>query len=158
MLVNRVVKHYNVSSKTRTFKPDTYSAKLAPDVKVVSNNIFIIIKLNALTSEAFTNFIKKHDIHEFYITGEDVIACVKSAIYNMRKMDYIVHVIVDCITSYDKNKTDDMLSYYEGKAYSAILGCVRPKCIVDLTPSLKIFRAHLGDIQPLVVFVDTPFE
>ena len=33
--------------------------------------------------------------------------------YNMRKNGYTVHVISDCITSYDKKKIPEMLAYYE---------------------------------------------
>ena len=33
----------------------------------------------------------------------------------MKKAGYTVHVISDCITSYDKKKIDEMLVYYESK-------------------------------------------
>ena len=35
----------------------------------------------------------------------------------MAKMGYMVHVLSDCITSYDKRKIDEMLQYYESKGY-----------------------------------------
>lgn len=72
-------------------------------------------KSNALTSDEFASFIAEHKIHEFYIAGADATACVKSTCYNMRKADYTVCVISDCITSYDKKKIDEMLVYYESK-------------------------------------------
>ena len=72
-------------------------------------------KGNALTSDAFAAFINEHQIQEFYIAGADATACVKSTCYNMRKAGYMVHVISDCITSYDKKKIDEMLVYYESK-------------------------------------------
>ena len=72
-------------------------------------------KSNALTSDAFAAFINEHQIQEFYIAGADATACVKSTCYNMRKAGYTVHVISDCITSYDKKKIDEMLVYYESK-------------------------------------------
>ena len=107
------IKHYNLSSGTRTFKPNTRGSELVSDMKLVSTNIFEKSKGNALTSEDFAHFIKKNNISEFYIAGADAIACVKSTVYNMCKNNYKVTVISDCITSYDKRKIDEMLNYYE---------------------------------------------
>ena len=84
-------------------------------MKVVSDNIFIKTKGNALTSEAFTEFIGKNGITDFYIAGADATACVKSTCFNMRKAGYEVTVLSDCITSYDKSKIDEMIAYYESK-------------------------------------------
>ncbi|MEG0593324.1 MAG: isochorismatase family cysteine hydrolase [Coprobacillus sp.] len=109
------IRHYNLSAGTRTFKPDTHGSELAPDLKIVSDNIFIKSKGNALTSQEFADFINKNRICEFYITGADAVACVKSTTYNLRKLDYKVNVISDCITSYDKKKINEMLNYYESK-------------------------------------------
>ena len=33
----------------------------------------------------------------------------------MTKIGYTVHVLSDCITSYDKKKLPEMLTYYESK-------------------------------------------
>lgn len=107
------IKHNNLSAGTRTFKPDTRGAELVSDMKIVSENIFVKSKGNALTSEKFASFISENDIKEFYIAGADAIACVKSTCYNMAKNGYIVHVLSDCITSYDKKKIPEMLNYYE---------------------------------------------
>ena len=107
------IKHNNLSAGTRTFKPDTHGAELVPDMKIVSDNIFVKSKGNALTSEAFAEFISKNEIKEFYIAGADAVACVKSTCYNMAKNGYIVHVLSNCITSYDKKKIPEMLEYYE---------------------------------------------
>ena len=52
------IRHYNLSEKTRTFKPDTKGAELVPELKVVPDNIFVKTKSNALTSEDFADFIK----------------------------------------------------------------------------------------------------
>ena len=73
-----------------------------------------------MTSEAFADFIKKNEISEFYITGADAIACVKSTVFNMCKENYKVTVLSDCITSYDKRKIDEMLNYYEKKGSKII--------------------------------------
>ena len=78
----------------------------------MSDHIFVKTKANALTSEAFAEFIRDHDINEFYITGADATACVKSTCFNMRKAGFIVHVISDCVTSYDLKKVNEMLAYY----------------------------------------------
>ena len=114
------IRHCNLSAGTRTFKPDTMGAELVPDMKIVSDNIFIKSKGNALTSEAFADFISKHDIGEFIIAGADATACVKSTCFNMRKANYTVSVLSDCVTSYDKTKIDEMLQYYESKGCKVI--------------------------------------
>ena len=115
------IKHNNLSAGTRTFKPDTHGAELVSDMKIVSKNIFTKTKANALTSEDFSAFISENNIGEFYVSGADAIACVKSTCYNMAKSGYTVHVLSDCITSYDKKKIDEMLKYYESK------GCIVEK-------------------------------
>ena len=114
------IRHYNLSAGTRTFKPDTIGAELVPEMKIVSDNIFIKSKGNALTSEVFAHFISRNDIDEFIITGADATACVKSTCFNMRKTNYAVTVLSDCITSYDQTKIDEMLQYYESKGCKVI--------------------------------------
>ena len=109
------IQHNNLSPGTRTFKPGTKGAELVPELKVVSDNVFVKTKANALTSEAFSDFIRLGSIDEFYITGADATGCVKSTCFNMRKAGYAVHVISDCVTSYDLKKLDEMLIYYAGK-------------------------------------------
>ncbi len=115
------IRHENVSAGTRTFKPGTRGAELASDLKIVSENIFTKCKGNVLTSEEFTDFITKNGICDFYIAGADAVACVKSTCYNLCKANYGVHVLSDCITSYDTRKLDEMLRYYESKG-SRIIG------------------------------------
>ena len=115
------IKHNNLSPGTRTFKPDTRGAELVPELKTISGNIFIKTKANALTSEGFSAYILENGIDEFYITGADATGCVKSTCFNMTKAGYAVHVISDCVTSYDLKKLPEMLTYYANK------GCeVRP--------------------------------
>ena len=106
------IKHNNITAATRTFKPGTRGEELAPELKVVSENIFVKTKSNALTSEAFCSFIAENGITEFYIAGADATACVKSTCFNMRKAGYTVHVLSDCVTSYDLKKLPEMLAYY----------------------------------------------
>ena len=86
-----------------------------PELKIVSDHIFTKAKSNALTSEAFAAFIQAQGLTEFYIAGADAAACIKSTCYNMTKSGYTVHVLSDCITSYDKGKLPELLAYYEGK-------------------------------------------
>lgn len=109
------IRHENLSEGTRTFKPGTRGFELVPELNIVSDNIFTKSKGNALTSEAFTAFIRANEIDEFYLAGADAVACVKATSYNMRLKNYTVHVLKDCITSYDKRKIDEMLRYYESK-------------------------------------------
>lgn len=112
------IKHNNLSAGTRTFKPDTHGAELVPELDVVSDFIFVKSKSNALTSEDFLRFIEDHGITEFFLTGADATACVKSTCFNMTKSGYKVHVLSDCVTSYDKKKLPEMLAYYESKGSS----------------------------------------
>lgn len=109
------IRHENLSDGTRTFKPNTRGSELVPDLKRVSNNVFTKYKGNALSCEEFADFISKNEISEFYLTGADAVACVKSTCFNLCKANYKVNVISDCITSYDKRKIDEMLHYYESK-------------------------------------------
>lgn len=109
------IKHNNITDGARTFKPDSRGAELVSELKVVSDNIFVKTKSNALTSEPFAAFIKENGIDEFYITGADATACVKSTCFNMKKAGYTVHVFSDCVTSYDLKKLPEMLAYYESK-------------------------------------------
>ena len=114
------IRHENITDGTRTFKPNTPGAELASDLKIVSDNVFTKVKSNALTSEAFTDFIAKNDISEFYITGADATVCVKSTCFNLRKADYDVTVLSDCITSWSKKQIPDMIEYYENKGCKII--------------------------------------
>jgi nicotinamidase-related amidase len=114
------IRHENLSAGTRTFKPNTHGFELVSDLKIVSKNIFTKSKTNALTSKEFAEFVNKNEISEFYITGADAVACVKSTVYNLCKANYKVNVLSDCITSYDKKKIDEMLRYYESKGSKVI--------------------------------------
>ena len=109
------IKHNNITASTRTFKPGPKGEELVPEMKVVSDNICVKTKSNALTSEAFSAFIAANGINEFYVAGADATGCVKSTCFNMTKAGYTVHVLSDCVTSYDLKKVPEMLVYYESK-------------------------------------------
>ena len=109
------IKHNNLSPGTRTFKPDSKGAELVPELKIVSNKVFVKTKANALTSEGFSAYIRENGIDEFFISGADATGCVKSTCFNMTKAGYTVHVISDCVTSYDLKKLPEMLTYYSDK-------------------------------------------
>ena len=115
------IRHNNLSDGTRTFKPGTRGAEFVPELKVVTEHIFTKTKSNALTSEEFAAFIRENGITEFYLVGADAAACIKSTCFNMAKSGYTVHVLSDCITSYDKKKLPELLAYYESKGCSVIL-------------------------------------
>ena len=112
------IQHNNLSAGTRTFMPGTRGAELVPELNVVSDHIFTKTKRNALTSAEFAALIQAHNITEFFIAGADATACIKSTCYNMAKAGYDVHVLSDCITSYDKKKLPEMLEYYASKGCS----------------------------------------
>jgi len=122
------IRHENLSAGTRTFKPNTHGSEFAPDLKIVSEHVFTKYKGNALSSEEFADFIRNHEICDFYIAGADAVACVKSTCYNLRKANFGVHVLSDCVTSYDKRKIEEMLRYYESQ------GC-QIMSLHDLLPS-----------------------
>jgi len=109
------IKHNNITAATRTFKPGTKGEELVSEMRVVSDNIFVKTKSNALTSEAFSAFIAANGINEFYVAGADATGCVKSTCFNMAKAGYTVHVLSDCVTSYDLKKLPEMFAYYESK-------------------------------------------
>ena len=114
------IRHENLSDGTRTFKPNTRGSELAPDLKIVSENVFTKYKGSALSSEEFAGFIHENGICEFFLAGADATACVKSTCYNLLKVNHRVAVISDCITSYDKKKIPEMLRYYESKGSEII--------------------------------------
>ena len=114
------IRHENLSEGAKLFKPDTEGSKLASDLKVVSKNIFTKNKGSALTSKEFVNFIKKNNIDEFYIGGGDATICVKSTCYNLRKSNYGVTVLSDCITSWSMKKIPEMIEYYKSKGCKII--------------------------------------
>ena len=109
------IKHNNITAATRTFKPGSKGEELVSEMKVVSDNIFVKTKSNALTSEAFSAFIAANGINEFYVAGADATGCVKSTCFNMAKAGFTVHVLSDCVTSYDLKKLPEMFAYYESK-------------------------------------------
>jgi len=63
-------------------------------LKMVSDHIFTRYRGNALTSDACVDFINENEIDEFYITGADAVACVKSTCYNMCKAGFTSPLIV----------------------------------------------------------------
>ena len=60
--------------------------------------------------------------HETEIAGvgADAAACIKSTCYSMAKSGYTVHVLSDCITSYDKKKLPELLTYYASMGCSVV--------------------------------------
>ena len=116
------IRQENIASYAKNFLPGTKGSELVPELKVVSENIFVKNKTNALTSDAFAAFIAENGITEFYLCGADATACVKSTSFNMRKAGYAVTVLSDCVASYDMGKIPEMLKYYESK------GCAVKTC------------------------------
>lgn len=119
------IQHNNVTAGTRTFKPGTHGAEFVPELKIVSENVFVKTKSSALTSEEFAAFIRENKLNEFFIAGADATACVKSTCFNLKKEGHAVHVLSDCVTSYDTGKIAGMLAYYEstGCVVEALADC-----------------------------------
>jgi len=141
------IRHENLSAGTRTFKPNTRGAELAPELKIASENVFTKHKGNALSSAAFADFIDENKVSEFYLAGADAVACVKSTCYNMRKANYGVTVLSDCVTSYDKRKIDEMLRYYESKGGN-VIGLDGLLGDSFFSPSVANLPLRCGDISP----------
>lgn len=114
------IRHENISAGTRTFRHGTRGAELVSELKIVSDNIFTKYKGSVLSSVQFADFIEENEIRDFYIAGADAAACIKSSCYNLRKAQYGVCILSDCITSYDKRKIPEMLRYYESKGCRVI--------------------------------------
>jgi len=114
------IRYENLSDGTKNFKPNTRGSELTSDLKIASENVFTKYKGSALTSEEFTDFIRKNEICDFYLTGADATICVKSTCYNLCKANYNVNVLSDCISSWDKKKIPEMLDYYKSKGGNLI--------------------------------------
>ena len=114
------IQHNNLSAGTRTFKPGTRGAELVPELNVVSDHIFTKTKSNALTSEAFAAFLQEHGISSVILPEPTPQRASNPPASICEKNGYTVHVLSDCITSYDKRKLPELLSYYESKGCSVL--------------------------------------
>ena len=83
-------------------------------------SLTIFLLSSVLTREAFAAFLQERGITAFYIAGADAAACIKSTCFNLAKGGYTVHVLSDCITSYDKKKLPELLAYYESRGCSVM--------------------------------------
>ena len=54
----------NITPSAKNFLPGTKGAEIVPELQVVSDNIFIKTKTNALTSVAFCEYIAENGITE----------------------------------------------------------------------------------------------
>ena len=77
------IKHNNTTAGTRTFKPGSKGAELVPELKVVSENIFVKTKSNALTSEPFAAFIKENGITDVMILNNIMSANTPARVANI---------------------------------------------------------------------------
>ena len=83
--------------------------------RLLAEGLIVLDDVDAVRREARVGEAQRH------IVGADAAACIKSTCYNMTKSGYTVHVLSDCITSYDKKKLPELLAYYESKGCSVIL-------------------------------------
>ena len=109
------IRHEELSEGARAFRPGTRGTEAVPEMRPVPGHVFVKHRTNALTSEAFTEFIAQNGLEGFIVCGADATACVKSTCYNMRRAGYAVTVLSDCVTSYAPEKLPEMLKYYEGR-------------------------------------------
>ena len=56
------IKHNNLSPGTRTFKPDTKGAELVPEMKVLSDNIFVRRKQMRLRARNLQSSLKRMEL------------------------------------------------------------------------------------------------
>jgi len=81
----------------------------------INNKALVVIDIQNDITKHYRDII---DNINAAIEWADATACVKSTCFNMAKAGYTVHVLSDCITSYDLKKLPEMFAYYESK------GCV----------------------------------
>ena len=106
------ITHHDLSPGDHGFRPGTRGAELAPELKRVSDHIFVKTAEDALTSRDFTAFIREKNLREFWVTGADASACVKATCRSMREAGYTVHVISDCVACYEPGLIPEMLNSY----------------------------------------------
>lgn len=107
------IKHHNIAPDATIFVPGSNGAELVPELKIVSENIFVKTEVDVVTSKFFMDFLEQNKINEVFVTGADATACVKAACSSLKKSGFDVHVISDCVTSYDLSKLDEMFSFYK---------------------------------------------
>ena len=94
------------------FQPGTPGIEFRPDLKILSNNIFIKHEGSAYSSKDFVDFLEKNSIKHLILTGADAFYCVKFTCEELLKNNYKVTVLSDCITSFDKTKIPELIEYY----------------------------------------------
>ena len=119
-----------------------------PELKILSNHIFVKTKANALTSEKFSEFIRAKDIKEFYITGADATGCVKSTCFNMTKAECTVHVIAANMPTATAQSLVPLLQPILPRCDSCQLP--KPSRIIALTGESR----NLGDLRNLIICAD----
>ena len=104
---------------------------------ITKNYKEVIDTINKAIDWAFDDDIHVDELSDFYITGADAAICVKSTCYNLRKANYEVTVLSDCITSWDKKKIPEMLRYYESQGCNII-------CLNELLENFEKYNKREG--------------
>lgn len=106
------IRHVNRIPFAKSFKPKTIGVDFLPELNIISPMIFTKYRSNALSCKAFLDYISTHQIKEFIVTGFDASICIKATCTQLRKKNFDVTVIADCITSQHKNKIEPMFKYF----------------------------------------------
>jgi nicotinamidase-related amidase len=106
------IKHEILSDTARVFRPGTSGVEFVPELSIASDNIFTKHEPSPVTCPAFMEFVESNEIAGFDLSGADATQCVKSTCFNLRKAEYDVTVLADCIASWKPALVDEMLDYY----------------------------------------------
>lgn len=89
-------------------------------VNVVNKNIYSKSKMNALSNQQLSIFLKENSISELYITGLFAEACIKGTARGALKNNYKAVVVEDAVGSKNKKKKLASLLYCERQGANII--------------------------------------
>jgi nicotinamidase-related amidase len=89
-------------------------------VHLVSDDVYIKSKMNALTNKRFLQFLNENFISELYIAGLFAEACVKRTVKGGIKNQYKAVVIEDAVGSKVASKKSQSGSFYKDKGSRVI--------------------------------------
>ena len=88
-------------------------AKLDEKLKIVGKNYFSKTQGNAFSNSSLTEFLRKENIEDVYISGLYAEACVLSSVKGAMKNGFKTSVISDAIATKSESKRKKCLQKYE---------------------------------------------